>query len=248
MKRIPIYIAIITLFGFSQFGLASLAQAKQRAFQFDFAINQTGAADALLRMNDSADGRVEGATEDAVEKTPEPKKQMILDENTAGNDHNELIAQASLRVKEFSTQLKAELVAAIQSGGLDAGVEVCHSKAPQIAERLSSERWSVARTSLKTRNQGNAPDQWEHETLKQFDARFKQGEVSANLVATLSDKKHFRFMKAIPMDQVCLACHGNSIDPSLLKTIQKYYPNDGATGFSLEDIRGAFTLQKDLSE
>lgn len=240
MKRILIYVATLTLFGFSQFGLASLAQVKQRAVLFEFAINQAEAVDTQPRLNDSADGKVERAAE--------LKKQMMLDRNAAGNDQQELITQASLRVKQFSTQLKAELSAAIQSGGLNAGVEVCHSKAPKIAERLSTEGWSVARTSLKTRNQDNAPDQWETDTLRQFDARFHQGEKAENLITILSNKKHFRLMKAIPMDQVCLACHGSSIDPSLQKTIQKYYPNDGATGFSLKDIRGAFTLQKDLSE
>jgi|GEM_PF-372848 len=248
MKRVLIYVATLTLFGFSQFGLAALAQVKQRAVLFEFAINQAEAVDTQARLNDSADGKVEKAAEGSVEKTPELKKQMMVDRNAAGNDQQELITQASLRVKQFSTQLKAELIAAIQSGGLNAGVEVCHSKAPKIAERLSTEGWSVARTSLKTRNQENTPDQWETDTLSQFDDRFKQGEEATNLVATRSDKKHFRFMKAIPMDQVCLACHGSSIDPSLQKTIQKYYPNDRATGFSLKDIRGAFTLQKDLSE
>jgi hypothetical protein len=101
---------------------------------------------------------------------------MILDRNAAGNDQQELITQANFRVKQFSTQLKAELMAAIQSAGLNAGIEVCQSEAPKIAERLSTEGWSVARTSLKTRNHQNTPNQWETNTLKQFDARFKQGE------------------------------------------------------------------------
>jgi len=168
--------------------------------------------------------------------------------NRGGEDHEALIAQAKMKVKQFSTQLKAELVAAIQSGGLEAGVEVCHTKAPQIAESLSVDGWTVARTSLKTRNENNKPDQWEADALRQFDKRFKQGENPASLVLTISEEKRFRLTKAIPMDTVCLACHGSSVGPSLQKNIQKHYPEDTATGYTLEDIRGAFTLQKDLAD
>ena len=259
MKRILIYVGMLTLLGF-----ALLVQAKQYAVFGELAIDQVEASDTQPRLSSTAEGSIERAAEGSVEraaegsveraaegsieKTPKLKKQLILDGNAAGNGQEELLAQASFRVKQFSTELKAELIAAIQSGGLNAGVEVCHSKAPKIAERLSTQGWSVARTSLKTRNQENTPDQWETAMLKQFDARFQQGEKAENLVTILSDKNHFRFMKAIPMDQVCLACHGSSIDSNLQKTIQKYYPNDTATGFALEDIRGAFTLQKDLSE
>ena len=125
---------------------------------------------------------------------------------------------------------------------------MCHSRAPEIASTLSNDGWTVARTSLRTRNKENAADQWESDTLVDFDSRFKQGEDAAGLVAVLSDDQAFRFMKAIPMDKVCLACHGSTIDPKVLRSIQIHYPNDSATGFSIEDIRGAFTLEKDLSE
>ncbi|WP_412971444.1 DUF3365 domain-containing protein [Glaciecola sp. MF2-115] len=160
----------------------------------------------------------------------------------------ELTQQAKLKMKAFASQLKTELLAAIQTGGLEAGVEVCHSKAPKIAQSLSTDNWTVARTSLKTRNLQNKPDQWESDSLALFDKNYKEGVKAADLVVSSLEEDRFRLMKAIPMDNVCLACHGSNIDPKLQKTIQKYYPEDRAIGFSMEDIRGAFTLQKDLSQ
>ena len=227
MKKILIYSATVTAFCFSHIG-----------FTYQLATGQL----AELHNNSAAN------VESTVKNVDERNKKVKSDKNRAIHEQQELIAQASIRVKQFSTELKTELISAIQSGGFEAGIDVCYSKAPKIAERLSTEGWSVARTSLKTRNQENKPDEWETDTLKQFDARFKQGEEAANLVTISSDKKHFRLMKAIPMDQVCLACHGSSIDSSLQQKIQQYYPNDNATGFTLEDIRGAFTLQKDLPQ
>lgn len=248
MKRIRIYVGMLTLFGFSQFGLVSLALAKHRAVEFHFASNPAEATVNQPRLMSNGNGELEENDEGPVEKTSEPKMQRVKHGNAVGHDQQELIAQASFRVKQFSSQLKTELMAAIQFGGLNEGVEVCHSKAPKIADNLSTDGWILARTSLKTRNEKNKPDKWETDTLHQFNTRFKQGEEVANLVTIVLDEKRFRLMKAIPMDHLCLSCHGSSIDASLQETIQKYYPNDSATGFTLEDLRGAFSLQKDLSE
>lgn len=58
--------------------------------------------------------------------------------------------------------------------------------------------------------------------------------------------KRYRFMKAIPTADLCLACHGESINPDLAAAIDKAYPDDKARGFKTGDIRGAFTLSKPL--
>jgi hypothetical protein len=51
-------------------------------------------------------------------------------------------------------------------------------------------------------------------------------------------------MKAIPVGQVCLTCHGSDIAPELRTEINTYYPEDMATGFELGELRGAFTITK----
>jgi hypothetical protein len=58
--------------------------------------------------------------------------------------------------------------------------------------------------------------------------------------------KTFRFMKAIPTAELCLACHGKDLAPEVAAEIAESYPDDQATGFALGDIRGAFTLSKPL--
>jgi uncharacterized alpha-E superfamily protein len=155
-----------------------------------------------------------------------------------------LTVEAQQRIKRFATTLKTALVSAIQEQGLVHAVDVCHSVAPQIAESLSTEGWQVARTSLKTRNQNNQADMWERDTLEDFDRRFKAGTPAGELTASLQSDTQFRYMKAIPTDKVCLACHGSTVDETLSQAIINKYPQDRAVGFTLEDIRGAFTLSK----
>lgn len=150
-------------------------------------------------------------------------------------------------VKEFMGQLKGELKGAMKAGGPLNAIDVCNKRAPEIAEALSSKYgWSIARTSLKTRNASNKPDAWEEKVLQEFEQRKSNGEAVKPMAFFESvgegSEKQFRFMKAIPTGEVCLKCHGQNIPEQVKAGIDKLYPEDQATGFSKGDIRGAFTI------
>ena len=155
--------------------------------------------------------------------------------------------EAAQKVEAFASSLKGALVKAIQQQGFAHAVDVCKSQAPEIASALSTDGWTVARTSLKARNPKNKPDGWEKGILEDFDHRFKAGIPVSALAAEIREKDQYRFMQAIPTSQVCLACHGSAIESELADTIRSQYPQDAATGYTLEDIRGAFTLRKVLN-
>lgn len=160
------------------------------------------------------------------------------------------VNEARALIKEFASTLQGELKQAMQSGGPTEAIEVCHTRAPEIAAGLSSENgWEVARTSLKRRNADNAPDGWEREILQQFEVRKLAGEAPAELdyaeTVTENGKPVFRYMKAIPTQKVCLACHGgDNVAPEVAGKIARYYPDDQARGYAEGDLRGAFTLRK----
>jgi hypothetical protein len=159
--------------------------------------------------------------------------------------------QASEIVKEFVTTLQGALQDAMKEGGPVHAVAVCKEQAPTIAADLSEETgWDVGRTSLKIRNPANAADEWEENVLEQFESRKAQGESPKGMtyaaVVESEDGKVYRFMQAIPTQEVCLACHGKDVAPPIAEAIDNAYPEDQARGFSLGDIRGAFTLSKPL--
>jgi len=169
----------------------------------------------------------------------------------ANDEMKERAQKSKVVVKEFMTQLKGELQAAMKAGGPVNAINVCHEKAPAIAAELSEKHgWDIARTSLKTRNPGNTPDEWETKVLNDFEARKAKGEdvkPMAFFEAVDTDgKQNFRFMKAIPTGEVCLKCHGTDIAPAVKAKLQELYPNDMATGFKLGDIRGAFTITQPM--
>jgi hypothetical protein len=164
-------------------------------------------------------------------------------------------AEAKKITGEFFNELKGELVKGMKSGGPINAIGICNTLAPAIAAKHSEQTgWDVGRTSLKLRNPGNAPDEWETAVLKKFEERRANGEAPDTLafaeVVEENGEKHFRFMKGIvmpPVDKMpCLKCHGENLDPEITTALDKLYPTDNARGYKAGQVRGAFTLKKKL--
>jgi hypothetical protein len=164
-------------------------------------------------------------------------------------DAPSFIEEARQATMTFQNALKKELMSAMQSGGPKKAIEVCHSRAPEIAEEISNQTgWEIGRTSLKTRNENNIPDDLERKVLEQFGQRKEDGEALSNLEWWQDNKGAIAYMKAIPMKGICASCHGSNVSSSLKQHIKQFYPSDMATGFKVGDVRGAFTMKKYLKE
>ncbi|MBF0265117.1 MAG: DUF3365 domain-containing protein [Gammaproteobacteria bacterium] len=162
------------------------------------------------------------------------------------------VAQSRMVVKDFFKTLKGELVGAMKAGGPVNAINVCNKRAMMIAvDKSMTHNIRVARTSLKLRNPVNAPDEWEEKVLNDFEKRKAAGESPkkieySEVVTNKFGKQQFRYMKAIPMGKPCMACHAEKIKPEVEARLKELYPADKARGFKPGDIRGAFTITKDL--
>ncbi len=159
------------------------------------------------------------------------------------------ILEARSLVKAFGSDLKHVLKTSMKSGGAIKALEQCNIQAGPIAvKNSSSSGWNIARTSLKVRNESNAPDEWESMTLRQFEQRKAAGEqlktIEYSETVREGDKLVYRYMKPIPTAGLCVTCHGGDVSEEITTKVKSLYPNDQATGFKVGDIRGAFTLQK----
>lgn len=157
--------------------------------------------------------------------------------------------EARSLVKAFGSDLKSVLVSTMKAEGPIKALEVCNTEAGSIANKHSAlSNWTIARTSLKVRNTNNTPDKWESTVLAQFEQRKAAGENVATMeysaMVQSDDKTIYRYMKPIPTAGGCLVCHGENISSNIADKINELYPHDQATGFSIGDIRGAFSLQK----
>ena len=141
----------------------------------------------------------------------------------------------------------------IAKGGPESAIGVCREKAPQMAKAASEQTgWNIRRVSLRQRNPKAVPDTWERTALEDFDRRAAAGESPATLekweVVADAERKEYRYMKALPVQQVCLACHGGAdqLKPAVMQQLKTLYPDDKGVGYSIGQIRGAMTIRRAL--
>ena len=158
--------------------------------------------------------------------------------------------------KVLLTELSSVLKKQIKASGPAEAINVCRELAPSITGRISNANgWQMTRVSHKYRNSLlGMPDGWEKSVLKKFEQRKKAGEslktmAYSEVVTDPTGEKYFRFMKALPVKEVCLTCHGSKKDiPAGVQTkLNLLYPLDKATGFKKGDLRGAISIRQPMN-
>lgn len=161
------------------------------------------------------------------------------------------VAEARAISMDVPPKLLAVLQAEIAKSGPEGAIAVCQVQAPALARAASQQTgWNVKRVSLRNRNPKAVPDAWERAALEDFDRRAAAHESAATLEryeAVREDGKTvYRFMRALPTGELCLACHGpvEQLSPAVKAKLAALYPDDRATGYRVGQIRGAMTLTK----
>ncbi len=171
----------------------------------------------------------------------------------ASASNQSLEAEARAIVKELAHSLKSTVKATMKASGPVATIEVCKILAPEKTAAVAVQHgWDVGRTSLKLRNPANRPDAWEQKTLLAFKERTIAGEaisqIDASAIIKTDSGRVFRYMKAIGVGKPCLSCHGAKLKDPVAKKLGALYPDDNARGYTAGQLRGAFTLSRQLDD
>lgn len=148
-----------------------------------------------------------------------------------------IIAEAT-RTREYISQQ-------LQIGGVELNRErygmipvvVANRVGQIVAEDLT---YSIRHTSNRYRNDANAPDRYERETLKRLAASPEQDHVAE--FSSLDGDPVFRYLQAAYADQSCLECHGDPQDsPRFLRQI---YPpeQDPSYNYTVGEMIGAVSI------
>jgi hypothetical protein len=145
----------------------------------------------------------------------------------------------------WSLDLRAVRVHRLHAGGDS-------EEAPALGRQVSGQTGlRVGRTALRVRNPDHAPDAWERSVLEQWSKLPAATDLtkleSSALVTGPDGAQELRYIKAIPTEALCLACHGEPIEPTLSARIRSLYPTDQATGFRNGELRGALTVRKPMT-
>jgi len=145
-------------------------------------------------------------------------------------------APAAEAVAALRTQLLAALTQALGQGP-EAAIDACRVEAPRIAERVSASGVAVGRTSHRLRNPGNVPEPWMLALLEAF--RTGPPQPGAWRSVDLGTRGT-GYVEPIYLQPLCVTCHGESVESTLLQQIRTLYPDDEAVGFAVGEFRGLF--------
>jgi hypothetical protein len=169
-------------------------------------------------------------------------------------DIGALTADTKKTVLPVVPKVVAAMQEAVAEKGVAGAIPVCKEQAPELIKAKRQETgWDIRRVSLKTRNaERGTPDLWEVRQLADFNIRAANGEkidtMEKSEIVTIDGKQVFRYMKALPVGDVCLKCHGpaDGLDAGLKAKLAESYPHDQATGYTKGQIRGALTVKRPL--
>jgi len=133
---------------------------------------------------DADDGR-----QQAADTTTAPQPPPLTDAEEARAREVGSEAAATLQ-----STLAPRLMAAMQEGGPAHAVEFCAGAAEMLTDSASrAAGFDVKRTSSRVRNPANAPDRWEKEALRRFEALAQAGDSLPPGVTQAVSEDEMRF-------------------------------------------------------
>lgn len=166
-----------------------------------------------------------------------------------------LAEESRALANQLTTQVRGELVRELERTGPVRAIIVCKYSVPEITSNMSRQTgMRVTRVSLRARNKAlGDPDAWEQKVLLDFEKRVFKGEKTDGLeyheIVDEPVGRYFRYMKAIPMMQLCMSCHGSGsqISDGVRAQLAAEYPLDRAMDYQVGQVRGAVSVKKLLN-
>ena len=164
-------------------------------------------------------------------------------------DEAQLTDAARNLTVQFSSDLQAALLGALNENGPAYAMQFCQMRAGEIASAHSAAGWSVKRVSEKWRNITGRPDSAETAVLAAFADPATKSEFLTGWSGPDSARV-FNYYQKIIVREMCLQCHGDlqNVDLDLWKQVKTDYPYDKATGYKEGDLRGMFVVSAHLPE
>lgn len=178
----------------------------------------------------------------------------VFPAGAADDDVRGLVEESRKVATQLLGQVRGELVKELERTGPIRAIAVCKYSVPEITSGISRQTgMRVTRVALKPRNRAlGEPDAWEQKVLLDFGKRVANGERAETLEYFEKVEEPagptFRYMKAIPMTQPCLACHGpaKSLSEGIKALLALEYPNDKAVEYQVGEVRGGVSVKKGL--
>jgi hypothetical protein len=157
----------------------------------------------------------------------------------------EAVRQAREAAQDAFTRLSGELAKAIADGGPVAAIPVCSDKAGSlVADVASGRKVGMVRLSDRPRNPEQVAGGADLAAIESFRGTIQRGDLPHPVTDELEDGSTVVRLPITVNQPLCLQCHGSESDiaPDTRKAILAVYPDDKATGYKLNDLRGIWRI------
>ncbi|MCB0372460.1 MAG: DUF3365 domain-containing protein [Muricauda sp.] len=145
---------------------------------------------------------------------------------------------------ETKKVLGKNLMGTIQNKGVEEAVVFCNEQAYPLTDSMSTNfNARIKRVSDKPRNPENAANTTELAHIETFKDQVAAG-GSIEPILTEEDGKVY-FYYPIVTNSMCLNCHGTpgkTIQPQVVQHLSQLYPDDKATGYDVDEVRGIWSI------
>lgn len=161
------------------------------------------------------------------------------------------LERARRQATAFTQELLATLMAELKGSGPSSAIQVCATKALELAKTYSGQEISVRRVTLRPRNPANRPDAFEEHQLQVMAKKAAAGEVVGEVWEWFegTEGATLRYLRPIFVGELCLRCHGprENLEPEVRRLLAELYPQDQAVGYRSGDFRGAVSVTVHVS-
>ena len=183
----------------------------------------------------------EGAKKEQESAEPEKEMEVWVGQTRTTDDYRETGLQYAMAVQ---AALGKTLQGKIKEEGTLGAIEFCNLNAMPITDSLSREFGAhISRITDRPRNPRNRATDEEVKLMSMYREDLAQGHTPEGIVTLRDDKIHFYY--PIVTNSLCLQCHGtpqSEISPEVYSKIQELYPEDRATAYSSEQLRGLWKV------
>jgi cytochrome c553 len=168
------------------------------------------------------------------------------DDETASDEPETASLKLGNEITKNTKQLLGKnLMSAIKTEGTVGALAFCNTQAIPLTDSMMNKYHTfIQRVSDKPRNPKNSANEAETEMIVAYQEQLKNGSALAPQLLESNGKKWF--YKPIVTNQMCLQCHGatdKNIKPEVLAEIKTRYPEDMATGYDENQVRGMFKVE-----
>ncbi|MBS9767504.1 MAG: DUF3365 domain-containing protein [Flavobacteriaceae bacterium] len=143
--------------------------------------------------------------------------------------------------------LGKNLIGQLTKNGAVSALSFCNERAYPLTDSVSTaQKVSIKRVSDKYRNPKNQANDKELTYIEKFKKALVNGEKPTPIIDKKDGKVHF--YAPIITNAMCLQCHGTpneQIQPKTFAKIKELYPNDNATGYKANQVRGMWSITFD---